>query len=929
MTPAPGHKLAEIAWAKLDEGESSLSVAQHCRDAAAVAAFYWDSVLSAQTKRALALSEELSEEDLRTLTIFLAAIHDTGKLTKTFQLKGLTVKFPELATGIVAELENQGLSLELGPAELNNQRLFPHGVASGQILSRWLRARGVAPDIAVSIAAIPGAHHGLPPSTPMRLVARDILDEYSEQWHHFHDEFLDEWAEHIGVSEVWPAITMPLSVPTIQILTGIVIVADWIASNADAFPYIPNSEPAQRVRQGLAHVNLAGRWHAQSSVPSPRSSYYHDIFQWPPQFRSRGVQPVVLDIIHEEPGAQLMIIEAGTGEGKTEASLAAAHLIAAAQGSHGVIFAAPTMATANGLFSRVIRWAQAVVPAGDQTAAYLAHSKNHLVDEYRNLKLQHIGSDEEAFGSVTARQWLSGSKKGLLANFVISTIDQVLMMSLQTKHSMLRHLALSGKVVIIDEVHAYDTFMSEYLLTTLQWLAWLEVPVILLSATLPVERKNELVRAYRRWEDDPSPWSAKSSAYPLITYSTGEQVSEVAVAPDKDFVTIAVEALDDNLLTLIDYLDDATSDGGCALVVCNSVLRAQQTFKVLTKAFPGLVELHHAAFTAADRAAKEEALIKDLGPRGNRPYRKIYVSTQVVEQSLDIDVDLLITDIAPIDLLLQRAGRLHRHPRGADRPKKLRQATMVIRGVVHWDPFPEWEGGAVAVYDPLVILASAAVIKRRLFEQGFQRPHDLPDLVRSTYATIEAGVDPLLPPQWAELWEEARAGSTEARETSRARAQVFKIPPPDFSEHGALFRRYITEDKSGSASSQEEAVLAQVRDAEPTIEVIVIVSTDAGYRPWGHEDVEQLDDDEPPFALARILAACTLRLPAQMSRFPHIFDRVITILEQETPAGWLRSPLLKGSVALRLQPDGTTHIDNYRITYSDLLGLSVVRTSRE
>ena len=164
--------------------------------------------------------------------------------------------------------------------------------------------------------------------------------------------------------------------------------------------------------------------------------------------------------------------------------------------------------------------------------------------------------------------------------------------------------------------------------------------------------------------------------------------------------------------------------------MCNTVARAQEMYSACVEEFPGEVELHHSRFLANERAVKEDRLRAELGPdahRGaGRPYRKVVVATQVAEQSLDIDVDLLISDVAPMDLLIQRAGRMHRHNRPAgDRPGPVIQPVMLVRGVLGRDPAPRLDPGTAAIYDPAVLLATVAELEATVIPDGFRRPDDI------------------------------------------------------------------------------------------------------------------------------------------------------------------------------------------------------------
>ncbi|QPK78817.1 CRISPR-associated helicase Cas3' [Corynebacterium lizhenjunii] len=925
MNSGKGALLADLAWAKSGDGSGYLSVRQHLEDAHGVSCYVWDRFVAPSAKRCLAELTGLAVGDVRRLVRFVSGAHDLGKLTKGFQ--GKLSRDPQY-DWLLSSIESAGYQLEQGPLECQ-AGFFPHALASAVIVADWLKAQGVKPRVARSIARIVEAHHGVPAGAQWWGQAQDVLCEYPAAWIAGQKELLGYVAELSEFEQLLPRLHKKLPIPAVQLITGMVIMSDWIASNIRYFPLTASGFGGQgRLAQGLERWQVASPWDARHTLLADAAEYFHQAFAWPPGRLPRAVQQAAFSAsCQEEAGPMLLVIEAPTGEGKTEAALAAAHQCAASGGAHGVIFAAPTMATANALFSRVTDWAKRVVPGGSQAAVYLAHSKNNLVERYREFKFVGIGGDGQANGdegTVVAMEWFAGPKTGLLANFSVATVDQVLMLALQTKHSMLRHLALAGKVVIIDEVHAYDSFTSEYLATTLEWLGMYQVPVILLSATLPEDKKQKFMAAY--WAaHGGQQWKPQSDAYPLITVGERSGVKELEIPPGPMQIRVEVELLAEDSSALVELLGRHLVAGGTALVVCNTIRRAQDTFRELLAAFPGEVELFHSSFIAAHRVAKEERMVEELGPQslaqGTRPYRKIYVATQVVEQSLDIDVDLLVSDMAPIDSLIQRVGRLWRHTfSGPDRlgPEVPR---LFIRGLLSWDGVPVFDGGAAAVYDPLVLLASTRVVLEEWIPKGFERPAAVAPLVRETYAAVERASVADAPPGWQTRWQEAVEESLRQRAVSRRRSETFRIPSPHVEDYGALFARFL--DKKQTASQREEAAIAQVRDAEPSIEVIPIVSGEYGYALWGSDSAYIMEDETLSYPASLSFASATVRLPARMTRFASTFDAVVTQLESETPVGWQFSPLLRQSLALRLDEDSTAVLAGFRVTYSAELGLEV------
>lgn len=252
------------------------------------------------------------------------------------------------------------------------------------------------------------------------------------------------------------------------------------------------------------------------------------------------------------------------GVGKTEAALAAAEIMASRFGLGGVFFGLPTQATANGIFPRLLGWADTQSEETLPQAIKLAHGMAELNECYLRLQGRGVQLEEDAQEEhqVQVHQWFRGNKQVLLANFVIGTVDQLLLAALAQKHVMLRHLGLAGKVVIINECHAYDSYMNCYLDRTLEWLGWYKVPVILLSATLPARRRTELVEAYQQKKAAPdAPWET-SCGYPLLTWTDGAEVKQTAIPSDAPGQTVQLTTLTEPELPAL--LRRKLVEGGCA-----------------------------------------------------------------------------------------------------------------------------------------------------------------------------------------------------------------------------------------------------------------------------------------------------------------------------------------------------------------------------
>ena len=519
-----------------------------------------------------------------------------------------------------------------------------------------------------------------------------------------------------------------------------------------------------------------------------------------------------------------------------------------------------------------------------------------------------------------------GRHRGLLTPFVVGTIDQLLHAATRTRRVMLRHAGLAGRVVVLDEVHAYDVYMSQFLLEALRWLGEARVPVILLSATLPAEQRAELVGAYLRGttrgtQVDLGALPA-AAGYPSVTAACAADgapwYAVRSAAGWRDSLAVDVEVLDepaqDGPQQVADFLAGALREGGCALVIRNTVRRAQQTYTALREIFGEQVVLLHARLVAGERADRTERVLNLLGPPAppdgmKRPERLIVVATQLAEQSFDVDADLLVTDLAPIDLLLQRIGRLHRHHRDTPRPAPVRAPRVVVTGLNRHDQAPpSFPAGSRAVYGIHLLLRSAALVERAVESGGWRVPAQVPDLVALGYSA-----EPLVPEPWRAAAEEARQDWRELEKKREANAQPFLLAGPALDADTLAGLHHA----STADLQDEEKVAAVVRDGEPSVEVILIRRDDRGEyrtldgRRLGPGGAAAVSDDE----VMDCVIAATVRLPARK-------EITAAALNELRPLdGWTSDPWLRYSRALELDPAMSASLGGHRLTYDTDLGL--------
>lgn len=725
---------AKALWGKTNRIDDSewLPLYVHMVDSAAMASKIWDTWVPQGTKAVIVGDLGNDEVLARKLMIFMAGIHDIGKATPVFQAKSIT--FGPEAGSFAWKAERAGLPMIAGLRGTNHPT---HPIAGEIILEGYLlRVRGWERKAARQYACVVGGHHGTPPD-------KSKIDEEknrktnvgldSEAWVSTQDELIDFVANIAGIEEKeWEDLSeRRFSVQSAVLMTGLVIMADWIASNSDEdmFPLV-RTEPwadededfffsesgeeddiqswsGLRIRADRAWscVQLPHAW-VPEGIPSSCQDLFATRFTLPEGAKVRPVQEEAVRIARDTRQPGLMVIEAPMGEGKTEAALAAAEILAQRTGRGGVCVALPTMATTDAMFTRVRRWLEAL-PSCDfdnEKTVWLAHGKAQLNNDFRGI----IAASHRRFSSVdqddvkqessqnrkkkqidvppetVVSDWLWGRKKGALANFLVCTVDQVLMSALQMKHVVLRQLAMANKVVIIDECHAYDAYMQEYLKMALEWLGGYRTPVILLSATLPECQRNAMVEAYLKGWCDTEPRKASkvsileqlrarnasnthhinhtansemscekgtaeklrliSNAYPLLTYTDGHETKHADVKPSGRSMKVQCRLVDDDDTALLDLMDALLVDGGCIGVICDTVGRAQHAAELLgNHCGRDCVRLTHSRFMDIDRMSNERELRDLLGPdatigNGKRPGKLVVVGTQVLEQSLDIDL---------------------------------------------------------------------------------------------------------------------------------------------------------------------------------------------------------------------------------------------------------------------------------------------------
>lgn len=924
-------------WAKKDDSAGSfkwLPLYQHLTDTAMVAGLLWEHWLSNHQKKLisgvfLGKYPLNFEERGKNLVMFLTQIHDIGKATPAFQI-GRKEKFSaDLDKALLEKLEKDGFT-GISSAHLPSRMYSPHALAGEYILKRC----GVNDDI----SSIVGAHHGKPADYEETVDSQSSYesnyyqvenpdDKIHQKWRNSQEDIL-KWAlESNDFEDISSLPEIPQNVQVI--ISGLTIMSDWIASNEHYFPLISIDEDKifdlqKRIEYGWKKWKgdiKTDLW--QSNGIDDINKMYKDRFNYD---SPRAEQRVLSETIGNMENPGIVIFEAAMGCGKTEAALIATEQLSYKKGLSGMFFGLPTQATSNGIFHRVLAWLDSVQKSNDSTASIrLSHGKSSLNEEFTSIA-KNINVDEEEFEktnqSVIVNEWFSGRKTSSLDDFVVGTVDHFLLLALKQKHLALRHLGFTKKVVIIDEVHAYDTYMSKYLLEAIEWLGAYQIPVLLLSATLPAERREKMIKSYLQGygvetkEIRTRLKNLKKDAYPLITYTDGNSINQNSdfEKKEKNIVKI-IQKEKENIYEIIDkYMSNDVIIG----IILNTVKSSQEIAKKCEELYSkDNVFLLHSSFIATDRKDKETQLTNMIGKDAGRPERKIIIGTQVMEQSLDIDFDVLITDLAPMDLLIQRIGRLHRHDTVKRKPICKNPITYVLGASESF----EFEKGSAAVYDEYILARTQYFLPDEI-----HIPSDISKLVQKVYDSNE---EISLNPETKRTYDEYKSKYLKKSEEKRRKADVFCLEEPIFKD--TLRRKCALTGwlRTSTPNESEERAFARVRDIDETIEVIALKKIGEGYGFFGSD--EDISSKIGDLRINKEVAKHTLTLPKTLS-VNHNIDKTIEELEKfniKNLINWQNETWLSGLLGIIFDEKDEFYLNGYKLKYSAKYGLSCERSKED
>lgn len=865
-------------WAKTDKNGAAgwHPLILHMLDVAASA----DAILAREpesTRTRIAAILGMDWDDARPWLLLVVACHDLGKACPGFQCKW------EAAIALLSLTE---LLLPRSPnTDIN------HAFVSQIALPELLKERGWPIELAELAADAVGAHHG---ERAKPTILNDLMGDRraigSDDWAQARRRLVEALQKVLKPSKIPNKET--LSGPDFMLLSGLTSFADWIGSNEDWFPFGTQEDCAdlqgwfnkRRIRSDQA-LDAIG-WEPRTPLSKgPRS--FKQVFNFTP----RPLQQAIADALSDVKGPAILLIEAPMGEGKTEAAFFAHLELQRRFGHRGLYVALPTKATGNAMFKRTLRFLRDQ-DIGRKLDLQLLHGATLLNETFQDLRFSGI-YDSTTGGEIRAGEWFTHKKRALLSEYGVGTIDQALLPILPVRHNFVRLWGLANRVVVFDEIHAYDTYTGTLLSHLLRWLLALGSSVVLLSATLAPSFRRKLASLVDAGLPE------KEEEYPRLSiFCQGTEVFQKHFQADPARrLTLQLKGIKPDLSSIHSKLEGHLADGGMGLALVNTVQRAQDLYCLFAEGEPIEYEgqrvgkrlsdgtevfLFHARFPGERRQKREEHAEKTFGSgkTERRSGRKILIATQVAEQSLDLDFDLIVTDLAPIDLVLQRAGRLWRHARDF---RAVSDPVLLVAGLAGDEPpsfgKPLWWG---AVYREDVLLRTWYLLREGQ-RQCMTLPDEIDSLVQAVYE------------EHMDVPESLRERLDKALEAGDGKAMAFKgqadqaiIGLPDDASWNQP-ERFVLYDED--EPFVHRTIMAHTRLGEESIIAIPLFPEDKFHR-------EMI----PEFVLAKrwFLRAVSLSRKGL----------VMKLKATGVPEGWVKSALLRNCFPLMLNAEGCWMLDN-------------------
>ncbi|MCF6239374.1 MAG: CRISPR-associated helicase Cas3', partial [Candidatus Marinimicrobia bacterium] len=660
----------------------------------------------------------------------LAGLHDIGKISPGFQRK-CAVWLKDNKIDKVERNSCWDTAME-----------SDHCKISHAVIQQFLIKKGFNRLTSKFVAAAIAGHHGrlTPPSDRGDQPPKAISETVSGiDWNAERDQNAEMVWSQFGRCN--SDLALDVDSPSLWWLAGLISVADWIGSNEIFFP----SEKRNNNRNVSNIARNAIDTIGFQKNELIRDLSFHDLFHdkkypditWVPNdMQKKAVYTIT------NPG--VYVIEAPMGTGKTEAALWAAYQLLVSEKATGIYFALPTRATSNRIHLRLNDFLERMtLKAGESR---LIHGNSWLMDTACYISLSATDPNSKVSEDARmGRDWFNSTKRALLAPFGVGTIDQALLGVVAAKHFFVRHFALAGKVVILDEIHSYDLYTGTLIDKLIATLEGLGCTVIILTATLTEKRRRQILSLPENLSDNKQP-------YPMLSGRKDENLFKPVTpeAPESQRITIDFIGMKEATREAVAL----AKKGGAVLWICNTIDTAQKQYKTFMEQskedFP--IGLLHSRFPFKRREELESEWMLRFGKDGDKRCGSILVSTQVVEQSVDLDADLMITELAPTDMILQRLGRLWRHKR-ENRPINMARLCVIKENfslealrVMDSKTIVRSLGKKAYVYAPYILLRSLEVWENQ--EGEISIPSQIRSLLEMTYIGRDE------PEPWQELSDE-------------------------------------------------------------------------------------------------------------------------------------------------------------------------------
>lgn len=864
-------------WAKTSSSnsESWHPLILHMIDVAASA----DAILAREpysTRTRMAAIFGLTWDEAKSWLLFVIACHDLGKASPGFQCKWRNLS---------------GLPLPRSPnTDIN------HAFVSQIALAEMLQTQGWPDELAELASDAIGCHHGSRASSiTLDNLGGDRSAVGKDEWADSRQELFNALIALFKPSNT--PVRPKLMGPDFMLLAGLTSFADWVGSNEEWFSF-GTPEDCNDLQDWFNKRRKCADDALDAIGWEPRTPLCNEpmTFQQVFDFAPRPLQQAITDSLADITTPAIILVEAPMGEGKTEAAFYAHLELQRRFGHRGLYVALPTKATGNAMFSRTLKFLRDQ-GVNRKLDLQLLHGATLLNDAFQNLHLTGV-HDETTGGEIRAGEWFTHKKRALLSEYGVGTVDQALLPILPVRHNFVRLWGLANRVVVFDEIHAYDAYTGTLLVHLLRWLLALGSSIILLSATLPPSIRRKLADVVN------ASLPPQEVEYPrLSVFQPGIVTQKHFKADPLRRLTIKLQGVSPDLPAIRLALEENMVDGGMGLALVNTVQRAQELYR----SFPGgepieysgqrvgkrlddgtEIYLFHARFPADRRQQREDRALAIFGVDGKREGRKILIATQVAEQSLDLDFDLMVTDLAPIDLVLQRAGRLWRHKRES---RPVAEPILFVAGLVKDEP-PSFEKPLwwSAVYREDLLLRTWSLLHTK---QSLTLPDEIDTLVQAVYEE-QVGVLPFLQERLNKALI-AGEGDASAYKT-QANMAIIGLPDDASWNDPARFVLY-DEDEPGV----HKTLMAQTRLGDDSIVAIPLYLDDE----FNHEAT-------PDFIRARQWFLRALSLARK---------GVVKKLKQSgVPEGWKSSPLLRNCYPLRLDEQGHW-MEDKTVRLDDELGL--------